>query len=431
MPAPTRTRRSYHTDLKLAAYHGLLPDSLTARIPRSTLHDLRRSDHGHHFGLEYADFLDNVPVFKELAHHKTVLAVCKALLRLSHLIRSLGVPVDRIRNIKVPKLRQKIVAVVDRVKNSIPVAKALKFLNLSASRLAAWSKNLLCQNSPLKLCRQRHPQQLTVQEVRTIRRAFSDPQNRHWPMSSVSWNLIHNGRIAAHVQTITRYANILGLSNRHSPRKSRQRGSLTAVMPNQAWHCDATVITTRDHHKAYLQLVIDSFSRKILAWKPSEIVSGLSTTELLKAAFATLEQVPSQNIDLIVDGGSENNNRTVEGYLSTVPIRKLIAKVDVTFSNSLIEAVNKILKYQYLFRNPIPDLEHLEAAVREAIDDYNRRPHAALNGLTPEQAYSGMVFDRQAYHERILEASRNRRLVNSRACSPCLPIETTADEESK
>jgi len=61
--------------------------------------------------------------------------------------------------------------------------------------------------------------------------------------------------------------------------------------------------------------------------------------------------------------------------LESIPLKKLIAGVDVSFSNSLIEAVNKILNYRYLFRGPIPDLEHLKSAVMNAIGDYNNRPH--------------------------------------------------------
>ena len=94
--------------------------------------------------------------------------------------------------------------------------------------------------------------------------------------------------------------------------------------------------------KAYVQILLDNFSRKILAWTASADVSGIRTTELLRSAFSQLAQVPQECVSLIVDGGPENNNRHVEAYLAAVPVRKLIARVDVSFSNSMIEAVNKI-----------------------------------------------------------------------------------------
>ena len=75
----------------------------------------------------------------------------------------------------------------------------------------------------------------------------------------------------------------------------------------------------------------------------------------------------------------------------------------------MIEAVNKILKYQYLFRKPIADQKHLQEAIRSAIDDYNNRPHYALKGITPADAYEGKVFNRDEYHGRI-EAAREKEL---------------------
>ena len=144
----------------------------------------------------------------------------------------------------------------------------------------------------------------------------------------------------------------------------------------------------------------------------------MHTTELLKDAFASLSGEAPGNISLIVDGGSENNNSPVSAFIEGKPIWKFIAKVDLSFSNSMIEAVNRILKYQYIFRETIPGLEHLKSAIIKAINDYNNRPYYALFGLTPNQVYAGMLFDKAAYRERIVAAREARIEANRRACSP-------------
>ena len=167
---------------------------------------------------------------------------------------------------------------------------------------------------------------------------------------------------------------------------------------------------------------MDSFSRKIIAYRTSDSISSLSTAGVLQQGYETLQCVPVQKINLIVDGGPENNNARVESVLEQLPVKKLIAGVDVTFSNSLIEAVNKILKYRYLFREPIPDLARLATAVMKAIKDYNTRPHWALCGLTPNQVHRGMVFDKEAYRERIRRAGIERRAINRQSCPPCVPM---------
>jgi putative transposase len=138
---------------------------------------------------------------------------------------------------------------------------------------------------------------------------------------------------------------------------------------------DATIITTESHEKAYLQFVLDNFLKRIMAWQSGDSISGFHTTELLKSTFASLSPSPPESIDLIVDGGPGNNNQIVSAYLEGTPIRKLIAQVDIVFSNSMIEAVNKILKYRYIFRTPIPNLDHLNETIAAAIGDYNVGGH--------------------------------------------------------
>jgi len=47
-------------------------------------------------------------------------------------------------------------------------------------------------------------------------------------------------------------------------------------------------------------------------------------------------------INLIVDGGGpENNSGAVRMHSESIPLKKLIARVDVTFSNSLIERLSQ------------------------------------------------------------------------------------------
>jgi hypothetical protein len=77
------------------------------------------------------------------------------------------------------------------------------------------------------------------------------------------------------------------------------------------------------------------------------------------------------------------------GYSKEYPVEKLIALKDIMKSNALIESVNKLIKYDYLFpkklQNQIQLTNYLKSFV---IPDYNnKRPHGSLGGLTPLEAY--------------------------------------------
>ena len=425
-------RRSYHSDFKLAVKLDCIPMTVLAGLPRSSLHRFKSHDPASLVGADLSSVLDSLDLLKEISRSTAALATARAVLRVASFVRSLGLPFHAINSIKIPELRRSVVAFVDRIKSSLPLASILKLLGLSYSRFHSWATNARpCLSSPLDRCRRSYPNQLTSSELKAIRKAFLNPDYSHWPASSIAWQLVNSNIVCAHVRTITRYAKLLGFYNAHLPHRSRKRGSLSAASPNQAWHMDVTILRTMDNQKAFLQLILDNCSHKIIAWKDSLAISGLNSMELLRSAFSSLTTTPSENISLIVDGGSENNNSIVHAYLDTVPIRKLIAQVDVSFSNSLIEAVNKILKYRYLFRIPIPDLEHLHTAVEATILDYNDRPHYALHGLTPNQVYDGQAFDKAAYRERILEAQRRRITENHHACPPCTPLNLEAEEVRK
>ena len=103
---------------------------------------------------------------------------------------------------------------------------------------------------------------------------------------------------------------------------------------------------------------------------------------------------------------------------------------DIACSNSMIEAVNKTLKYRHLFPFPMPDAKGLERCIAKAIDDYNCRPHSCLKTLTPNEVHGGKVFDTKA-HQALLEEARLKRMeINRRSCPPCAPLKLESPEWS-
>jgi putative transposase len=147
--------------------------------------------------------------------------------------------------------------------------------------------------------------------------------------------------------------------------------------------------------------------------------------ETFKEAYQLSSSVyPDSETELIVDGGSENNNLLVDDYMETqIPsIRKTIALKNVYFSNSMAEALNKILKYQYLYRQPIYDFNSLEATFQNGVGDYNfQRPHIGIDGLTPYEAFTGVKVNHNYYSDQRILARENRIAFNKRnICKSCM-----------
>jgi hypothetical protein len=57
-----------------------------------------------------------------------------------------------------------------------------------------------------------------------------------------------------------------------------------------------------------------------------------------------------------MDSGVENVNGTVDALFSSGQLRRVLAQVDVTFSNSLIEVWWRSLKHQWLYLHTLDSL---------------------------------------------------------------------------
>jgi len=124
---------------------------------------------------------------------------------------------------------------------------------------------------------------------------------------------------------------------------------------------------------------------------------------------------------LLVDDGIEN-----KGYVSSairnkeIKLNKLIALKDTHFSNSMVEAVNRRMKYGFLFRQQLLDFEHVKRFLKTAVEQYNNRPHSALFGLTPCEVFYGAIPDKRLFKPQMEQAKILRKAENKAlSCDNC------------
>lgn len=174
----------------------------------------------------------------------------------------------------------------------------------------------------------------------------------------------------------------------------------------------------------YIYLVVDNYSKKILTWAVDTKLckeTRLKTfKEALDVAMASYSSIPE--INLIVDGGSENNNKTIDDFINSlteVRINKEQALKTVHFSNAMAEASNRLIKCSYLNHQNINDTGELIKAMVLAVGDINSiRPHGQLKGLTPDEAYAGMKPETERHREQ-KRLARSRRVEENRRLSCC------------
>ena len=129
-----------------------------------------------------------------------------------------------------------------------------------------------------------------------------------------------------------------------------------------------------------------------------------------------------RDIKVYMDSGVENLNKEVDKLLEGRILERVIAQIDVSFSNSLIEAWWRSLKHQWLFLNHLDSIATLRRLVEFYVTEHNATmPHSAFRGQTPDEMYFGhgeTVPNELAARRR---EARWNRIEHNRviACSDC------------
>src|SRR5262245_10358004 len=175
------------------------------------------------------------------------------------------------------------------------------------------------------------PQRLTPSEIRSIKGMVLSKAHRHMSIRALALHAQRVGEALAHPVTWYKLIRERGWTRpriREYPAKPKV--GIRATRPNEAWHCDTTIIKLLDGTKAYVHAIIDNYSRKILAWTVADTMSPSSTYRVLVEAA---KHLPGELTTVIMDSGIENVNQTVDVLFDGDKMKRILALVDVTYSN--------------------------------------------------------------------------------------------------
>jgi putative transposase len=422
------SRRCYDTKVKYLARVDLLPPSFTNQINRSLLWKWKQETNDKYFGGELTIDLDkHYDILKKFSEHKKAQKVFLAYLRLAVTFQKLVSSSDAFYKI-LHEQKELVVDSIQRVSKTLPLEKAVRIFNISTRTYYNWllTSKTNCFESFFQACNRVYSSQLTRPEINKMKDLLTDSRFLHWPVTSLAHYASRNNILHLHLKTWYKYVPLLNIK-RKIPlhRRKKNHVSIRASKPNEKWHADVTVFTTLNNTKYYIYLVMDNFSRYILSWKISDKLCAKTRLETFQEAYQLSSSIyPDSETELIVDGGSENNNLLVNDYIENkIPsIRKTVALKNVYFSNSMAEALNKILKYQYLYRQPIYDFRSLETTFQNGVEDYNfQRPHIGIGGLTPYESFTGVKINNSYYRNQRILARENRIAFNKRnICKSCV-----------
>ena len=154
--------------------------------------------------------------------------------------------------------------------------------------------------------------------------------------------------------------------------------------PNQVWCADVTYIPMRRGF-LYLVAVMDWASRKVLAWRLSNTMDTEFCVAALEEAIARYGRPDIFN----TDQGSQFTSFAFTNTLSDAGIRISMDGRGRWMDNVFIERLWRSLKYECVYLNAFETGSEARAGIGRWIGYYNAdRPHSALAGGTPDEAYA-------------------------------------------
>ena len=195
----------------------------------------------------------------------------------------------------------------------------------------------------------------------------------------------------------------------HPARHSRPK-SHVAYQPNQVWSWDITYLPTVVAGMfLYLYMVIDIYSRKIVAWQVHEHEQAELAAELMTEA-CFVEQIPRGQITLHSDNGSPMKGATMLATLQKLGVIPSLSRPSVSNDNAFSESLFRTLKYRPEYpERRFADIRQARQWVAGFVDWYNgEHLHSGIRFVTPHDRHSGK--DREILQQRdaLYQAAKRR-----------------------
>lgn len=165
---------------------------------------------------------------------------------------------------------------------------------------------------------------------------------------------------------------------------------------NQLWVTDITYVRLKSVKEekgefAYLSLITDAYSRKIVGWCLWQTLSTQGCLNALNQALKPLKKGDTEGLIHHSDRGIQYCSDAYTTLLSQYKYGSI--EISMTengdpYENALAERMNRTIKEEMLNNRIFDSFEQANEAISGAIKEYNEvRPHQSINFLTPEKAH--------------------------------------------
>lgn len=238
------------------------------------------------------------------------------------------------------------------------------------------------------------------------------------------YRVLHEEKLMAHRNPARRAA-------RHKPK------ACVATGPCQVWSWDITYLRAPTRGTFYyLYLVLDIWSRKIVAWEVHEEESPELASELAERACAA-ENVKPGTLVLHSDNGGAMKGATMLATLQRLGIAASFSRPSVSDDNAACEALFRTLKYRPGYpRKPFASIEAARAWVEAFVAWYNGvHLHSAIKYVTPNDRHArrdvAILAAREVVYATAKRTTPRRWTGDTRDWTPIATVTLNPDRKAR
>lgn len=290
-------------------------------------------------------------------------------------------------------------------------AKACEVLGVSVRTLQRWQREGLGDRRVGS--RARPANALGETERQQIRELLVSPAYRDLSPKQIVPRLADEGLYVASESTfyrILREERMDRHRQRSQPATMKRPNSYCASGPNEVWSWDISYLPTLVSGMfLYLYLMVDIYSRKIVAWQVHDRESAEYASELITEA-CFVEKVKHDQVVLHSDNGAPMKGATLLARLQELGVMPSFSRPSVSDDNAFSEALFRTLKYRPWYpEKPFADIDEARRWVEGFVYWYNHQHlHSGIRFVTPQDRHDGNDKAILASRHQVYQEARQR-----------------------
>lgn len=291
---------------------------------------------------------------------------------------------------------------------------ACETVGISKRTFERWCEGEEIREDRRKTAKRPSPKnKLSDKEYQSVLNVVKMPEFADLPPSQIVPALADRGIYIASESTFYRILRKENMQHHRGrskpPEKVKIPTTHIATAPNQVWTWDITWLNTYTRGIYFkLYMVIDIYSRKIVAWEVWPEETGELASELIERAVLS-EKIKGNPLVLHSDNGAPMKSYTLKAKLELLGVMSSYSRPRVSNDNPFSEAQFKTLKYRPGYpQDGFKTIDDAREWVATFVDWYNNKHyHSGLNFLTPNSRHNKQADKIMKNRKRVYEAARS------------------------